>query len=89
MKKEPNISKERFKKIIEKNYPFAVSSLKFIPKGADADSYILTTKDKKKFFIKLYDLKRIKRLHLGIHFESAPRIWGSESYLFLPDFECH
>lgn len=72
MKKESNINKEKLKSLIEKNYSFTLSSIKFIPKGADADAYIITTKDKKRFFIKLYDLKRIKRLNLRIHFESLP-----------------
>ena len=45
-------------------------SLKFIPKGADADSYIITVKSQDKFFVKIYDLEKIKRLNLRVHFES-------------------
>ena len=70
MKKEPQINKEKLKNLLENNYSIKITSLKFIPKGADADSYILTTKSREKYFVKIYDLKKIRRLNLRVHFES-------------------
>ena len=63
-------NKEKLKNFLEKNYFFKIKSLNFIPKGADADSYIITAKSEDKFFVKVYDLEKIKRLNLRVHFES-------------------
>ena len=64
MKKEPNINKEKLKKFIEANYSLKVNSFKFIPRGFDADSYTITSDKNKKYFVKIYDIQKIKKLKL-------------------------
>ncbi len=68
MKQDPEINKEELKKLLENNYSLKISLLKFVPKGMDANSYIITTVDKQKYFLKLYNLKKIKILRLKINF---------------------
>ncbi len=61
MKTEPSIEKMKLKQKIKAIYAIEVKNLKFVPIGEVAASYVITTNEKKKYFLKLYFPSRLNR----------------------------
>ncbi len=69
MKKEPRIDYNQLKEVLKRDYNLSVTSIKYIPKGADADAYLVNTKENNKIFVKLYDMSKVKKFNLKFHIE--------------------
>ena len=63
MKIEGNINKNKIKKFVLNQYGLEINKVEFVPKGEVSYGYVLTTKDKKKFFAKIFPKSRIGQIN--------------------------
>lgn len=65
MKNEPNVNKKDLKNHINEKYEIEVENLTFVPIGEFAYSYLLETRDKKQYFLKIYESNRLTKSKLN------------------------
>ena len=81
MKIEPSLNKAKLKQKIKDEYNILIESFKFVPEGEFASSYIITSEENEKYFLKMYfpSRQRNSKIHqLDFSLEIAYQLYNNQ-----------